>query len=578
MQLVELRLVAARVEDDRPGLAAHADELGFAETAVGAVAEAVGLAEGLVADPQTPLLERLAALRLLGRALTMAGVPDRAGACFEQAAAVAEVVGRSAAVEVLVDHAMASWLTAGPAKSLPLLVRARQLASGVDRALRLRTEVAWGQVALQAGDASGAQCLAVGPELEAAVPSGALEASGAWGALENLAFAFTMMERFDDAQRVFGLARAEAERVGAVEAMATLANVDAYCLMRSGRLAEALESMAVVVSLGELVPMMALYAPVGLAFILQHLGRLQEADSHYQEAESGVLRSGFFNARLFLWEMRGHRLLLEGRPAQASECYARLEALAEQMGVAHPGLPGWAGHAIAAHLASGNEAEALRLVVWVEAHAQPQLGRWPAIAAAVGRAALAERAGDRAGAAEHYRAALGLHDQAHLPLDQIETLMAYGAFLRRAGQQAQARTALARAVEVAETTGAAWLGSYAARELALAGGRRRSRQTRPGLTPAEQRVADLAASGVTNAAIAGQLVISIPTVESHLAHIYTKLGIRSRRQLPLPTPFTDASPGSPPPDDQSPKGQLARDRPAQDHGAQDHGAKDHGKP
>jgi DNA-binding CsgD family transcriptional regulator len=44
-------------------------------------------------------------------------------------------------------------------------------------------------------------------------------------------------------------------------------------------------------------------------------------------------------------------------------------------------------------------------------------------------------------------------------------------------------------------------------------------------------VVDLAARGTSNADIAGQLFISVKTVESHLAHAYRKLGISSRAAL-----------------------------------------------
>ena len=55
---------------------------------------------------------------------------------------------------------------------------------------------------------------------------------------------------------------------------------------------------------------------------------------------------------------------------------------------------------------------------------------------------------------------------------------------------------------------------------------------RPGeLTPAEQRVAELAADGLANKEIASALVVTVRTVEAHLKQVYAKLGIRSRTQL-----------------------------------------------
>jgi DNA-binding CsgD family transcriptional regulator len=44
-------------------------------------------------------------------------------------------------------------------------------------------------------------------------------------------------------------------------------------------------------------------------------------------------------------------------------------------------------------------------------------------------------------------------------------------------------------------------------------------------------VAVLAAEGMTNAEISAQLFVSAKTVDTHLQHIYAKLGINSRREL-----------------------------------------------
>ena len=52
-----------------------------------------------------------------------------------------------------------------------------------------------------------------------------------------------------------------------------------------------------------------------------------------------------------------------------------------------------------------------------------------------------------------------------------------------------------------------------------------------GLTPAQERVAELAANGATNREIAQTLYMSARTVESHLTKIYSELKIRSRAQL-----------------------------------------------
>jgi DNA-binding NarL/FixJ family response regulator len=51
------------------------------------------------------------------------------------------------------------------------------------------------------------------------------------------------------------------------------------------------------------------------------------------------------------------------------------------------------------------------------------------------------------------------------------------------------------------------------------------------LTASEQRVAELAASGMTNRDVAAALFISAKTVEVNLTRIYRKLDIHSRAEL-----------------------------------------------
>jgi DNA-binding NarL/FixJ family response regulator len=68
------------------------------------------------------------------------------------------------------------------------------------------------------------------------------------------------------------------------------------------------------------------------------------------------------------------------------------------------------------------------------------------------------------------------------------------------------------------------------------------------LTKSEEAVASLVAAGRTNREVAAELVVSIKTVESHLAHIYVKLGVRSRTELAVELhagTVADAGPAAP---------------------------------
>jgi DNA-binding CsgD family transcriptional regulator len=63
------------------------------------------------------------------------------------------------------------------------------------------------------------------------------------------------------------------------------------------------------------------------------------------------------------------------------------------------------------------------------------------------------------------------------------------------------------------------------------GERKRPASGWPSLTPAERDVARLVCEGLANKDIAARLFVSPRTVQAHLTHIYTKLGITSRVQL-----------------------------------------------
>jgi DNA-binding NarL/FixJ family response regulator len=109
-----------------------------------------------------------------------------------------------------------------------------------------------------------------------------------------------------------------------------------------------------------------------------------------------------------------------------------------------------------------------------------------------------------------------------------------GGALRRANRRAEARHPLSLAVDLAQRGGLRLISRRAKAELLAAGGRpRRDLLTGPGaLTPAEYRVAALAATGHSNRDIAEQLYITLRTVETHLTHTFQKLDITSRSQLP----------------------------------------------
>jgi DNA-binding CsgD family transcriptional regulator len=109
----------------------------------------------------------------------------------------------------------------------------------------------------------------------------------------------------------------------------------------------------------------------------------------------------------------------------------------------------------------------------------------------------------------------------------------YGEWLRRGGRRADARAQLRTAHGLFAAIGMQAFAERARHELLATGETVRKRIAGPHdqLTPQEAQIARLARTGLSNPEIAGQLFLSPRTVEYHLAKVFTKLKITSRRQL-----------------------------------------------
>lgn len=110
----------------------------------------------------------------------------------------------------------------------------------------------------------------------------------------------------------------------------------------------------------------------------------------------------------------------------------------------------------------------------------------------------------------------------------------YGAALRRAGRRVDAREQLRRALDYCERHGALHLAERARDELKVSGARLRTDAARSGaaaLTPAEHRIARLAADGMSNKQIAQHLFVTVGTVQTTLVRVYRKLDIGGRSAI-----------------------------------------------
>ena len=111
--------------------------------------------------------------------------------------------------------------------------------------------------------------------------------------------------------------------------------------------------------------------------------------------------------------------------------------------------------------------------------------------------------------------------------------LVYGEWLRREQRRVEAREQLRAAHGMFGRFGAAAFAERARRELQAAGETVRTRAdgAHDQLTPQEAQIARLAREGLSNPEIGAQLFLSPRTVEYHLAKVFGKLGITSRRQL-----------------------------------------------
>jgi DNA-binding CsgD family transcriptional regulator len=118
-------------------------------------------------------------------------------------------------------------------------------------------------------------------------------------------------------------------------------------------------------------------------------------------------------------------------------------------------------------------------------------------------------------------------------LEHTRALVELGSAMRRINRRAAARDPLRQALDHAERGGMRRLADRARLELRACGARpRRSAVTGiESLTPAERQVADLAAAGHGNKEIAQRLYVTRRTVETHLTHVFAKLGISGRPEL-----------------------------------------------
>jgi DNA-binding CsgD family transcriptional regulator len=265
---------------------------------------------------------------------------------------------------------------------------------------------------------------------------------------------------------------------------------------------------------------------VPVAVIAAHRGQLEFARAHSERALQLAEEQFGLHTPVHLGTL-GFVALEGGDPHAALDWFGEAEATTTRLGWREASKRWWVPDHVEALLELGRTEEAVRVLgVW-EADAV-MLDR-PRVLAHVARCSglVAAAEGRIDEAATRLEQAVEQHERAGDAFGRARAQLALGVVRRRQRQKRAARDAIAGALAAFEELGAATWIEKARAELGRIGGRTKAE----GLTPAERRVAALVAEGRTNREVASALFLGERTVETHLSHVYAKLGVRSRAEL-----------------------------------------------
>ena len=184
--------------------------------------------------------------------------------------------------------------------------------------------------------------------------------------------------------------------------------------------------------------------------------------------------------------------------------------------------------AIEAMIARGRLTDAEPMIEALEYHGRLLDRAWMLAMAARCRSMMLAAQGDVAAATRMAHQAMAAHHRLPMPFERARTQLLLGQLQRRQRQRDSATVTLTEALAAFEGMKTALWTDRARNELARIGV---SAPQTTLLTPSEQRVAELAAAGLTNRDIGAAVFISPKTVEAKLARIYRKLNIHTRAEL-----------------------------------------------
>ncbi|MET9565860.1 helix-turn-helix transcriptional regulator [Streptomyces tauricus] len=348
-----------------------------------------------------------------------------------------------------------------------------------------------------------------------------------------VAWVLTQCDDMPAAERVLTQVARQASGAGHLLAATTAESLRTRILLDTGRLSEAEAAATAVLRDHHATSLTPISTPVAAATLVHCMIETGRAD----EAEEFLVALGFGrklpDAAPFvpLRIARGRLRIRLDRPDDGLRELIECRELALSEGWLYPSsVSEYLGDAVRAMAVERSARDARAL-------AHEELERCRVFGAArplaVALRALAALAGGPRGVTrleEADRLLAGLPDM----LERARTLVELGSALRRAGNRTEARQQLTAGMELAHRIGASSVEGVARSELRLAGTRLAKVSDGPStvLTPAETRVAEKAAGGLSNKEISQALYVTVKTVEWHLGQVYAKLGIAKRSELP----------------------------------------------
>lgn len=344
--------------------------------------------------------------------------------------------------------------------------------------------------------------------------------------------ALVAADEFAEAEVVYEMGKREAEALGTDWSQPLWQHYRAELLMAQGRLGDTVVAAEAGVRICDQLGARALIVPLLslLGQVAIHREELTQAHEYLQRAQAlqaeGI--EGCPESRVWLAALLADAM---GRPDAA------LDALAE----IYEGFPGRL-QILTEEPANGAQLVRIALRAGSETHARAAASSSrllaehnPTVPSLTGAAAHAE--GVLRGDLAALRYAVQAYRGSPRVLARASALEDAARAERAAGQRARAVELLRTALELYTSCGARRHGAQVSMRLNRLGARRALTRDVPvagpwdTLTEAELRVVRLVAQGLTNREVASQLSLSPHTVDSHLRHTFTKLGVNSRVEL-----------------------------------------------